>query len=135
MSSVVWTADGEHVAITAREKDEQFSQIWIVSATTGETQRVTNDLISYGNLSAARNSTALLAVQRNVASGLQIADFDKQAATLSPRTLLTESYFLDNAVWTADDRILYSSGATGKNEVWRIAPDGANPTQLFFSAV
>ncbi len=130
VSHLAWTADGEHLLVAARDGENFGNQIWLVSRKTGETRQITNDLSGYDFLATAKNAPALLAVQKNVSSTLYVSDFDLQAETLMPSVVLTESSPLDNIVWTTDGKILYSSRATGKSEIWRVETNGANPTQL-----
>jgi len=130
VSHLAWTADGEHLAVAARDGENFGNQIWLVSRKTGETRQITNDLSDYGFLATAKNAPTLLAVQKNVSSTFYVSDFNLQAETFAPSVVLTESSPLDNVVWTTDDKILYSSRATGKREIWRVETNGANPTQL-----
>jgi DNA-binding winged helix-turn-helix (wHTH) protein/Tol biopolymer transport system component len=129
-SHLAWTQDGEQLVVAARDSESFGNQIWLVSRKTGAVQQITNDLSSYGFLATAKNAPTLLAVQQNVSSMLHVADFDLQSDALTSDVILTETSPLDNVVWTTDGKILYSSRATGKSEIWRVESSGANPTQL-----
>jgi DNA-binding winged helix-turn-helix (wHTH) protein/Tol biopolymer transport system component len=130
VSHLAWTADGEHLAVAARDADDFGSQIWLVSRKSGAARKITSDASGYGFLATAKDSPALLAVQKNVVSTLYVADFDLQNSALAPRPVLAETSRLDNVNWTTEGKILYSSRATGKSEIWRVEADGANPVQL-----
>lgn len=41
-----------------------------------------------------------------------------------------ESGVIDNVAWSNDGKIFYNSWASGKNEIWRINPDGMESQQL-----
>lgn len=127
---LTWTSDGEHLAVVARDGESFGNQIWLVSRKTGEARQITNDLSGYGFLAAAKNASGLFAVQQNVSSTLYVADFDSQTNALSPNAILTETSPLDNVIWAKDDKILYSSRATGESEIWRVETNGANRAQL-----
>lgn len=131
LSHVAWL-DAETLAFTAFTLNPWHGQVWTISKKTGETRRVTNDLNNYSWLSSANDE--ILAVQKASVSHLRVADFDQAAKTLQPRDVLSESGYIDSAVWTNDGQILYSSSASGKREIWRVENGGANPSQLTVNA-
>ena len=60
----------------------------------------------------------------------QPATSTKTRIEYEPREIFSASGFVDCAIWAGDARILYSSSANGKNEIWRVNSDGSNPEQL-----
>jgi DNA-binding winged helix-turn-helix (wHTH) protein/WD40 repeat protein len=137
--------DNEHLAFVGYENDEWKNQIWLVSNSTGQMRRLTNDTHDYIWLAGAVDK--LLTVQRTGASSLLIAERPKLSSAGSPicpagiencgfevREIHGESGNLSDVAWAADDSVLYSSAANGKREIWRANADGSGATQLTVDA-
>lgn len=124
---LTWT-DAENLAFVAYTSEPWRGQIWTVSRRTGETRQITNDLNSYSWLASGGGN--LLTVQKNAVSHISIGDYDEKNNRIEPREILSESGYIDSAVWAPDGAILYTSSASGKSEIWRVEPDGSNPSQL-----
>jgi DNA-binding winged helix-turn-helix (wHTH) protein/Tol biopolymer transport system component len=124
--------DAETLVFTAFTMNPWQGQIWTISRKTGETRRVTNDLNSYSRISSAAGK--ILTVQKTAVSHLRVADLDESLQMPGVRDVLSESGYISHAAWTNDGKILYSSTAGGKREIWRADADGANPVQLTVNA-
>lgn len=120
-----WT-DAENLILTASATNQE--QIWSVSRKTGEAKPVTNDLNGYSWVSSANNT--ILTVQKNVVSKVNLVNFDESAKPLPSNQIFEESGNISNVNWTADEKIIYSSAASGQPEIWRINADGSEKTQL-----
>ena len=127
VSHLAWI-DAETLAFTAYTTNPRQGQIWTVSRKSGETKQITKDLSSYQWLASAGGR--LLTVQKTVVSRVRIADFDEKAKTLKTREVYNESGYIEYLAWTIDKRILYTSSASGKREIWRMRKDGTNSEQL-----
>ena len=124
--------DAETLAFTAYKTNPWQGQIWAVSRKSGETRQVTKELSSYTWLASAGEK--LLTVQKMAISRIRVADFDEKTKTLQTRDIYNESGIISNVAWTADERVLYSSSASGKREIWRVQKDGTNAAQLTVNA-
>jgi DNA-binding winged helix-turn-helix (wHTH) protein/Tol biopolymer transport system component len=124
--------DAETLAFTAYKTDPWQGQIWAVSRKSGETRQVTKELSSYTWLASAGEK--LLTVQKTAISHIRVADFDEKTKALQTREIYNESGIISNVAWTADERVLYSSSASGKREIWRMQKDGTNAAQLTVNA-
>jgi DNA-binding winged helix-turn-helix (wHTH) protein/Tol biopolymer transport system component len=127
IENVAWI-DNSSLAVAADDADLPTSHVWAISRDDGSVRQLTADLNRYGLVTAANGN--LLAIQTTTTSSLQIADLDPEARLLKPRKILGESGVIDNVAWSPLNEILYSSRASGKNEVWRIAGDGTDPRRL-----
>ncbi len=129
---LTWT-NADSLAFIAYTGEPWQGQIWTISRNTGAARQITNDLNSYSWLASADGN--LLTVQENAVSHLLIGDFDEKNNIIAPREIYQESGFIDNAAFTADGNVLYSSSANGKREIWRVpAESSSNPTQLTVNA-
>ncbi len=72
-----WLSDGSGIIMSADLNDVRQSQIFKVSYPTGETTRLTNDLLDYFTLSVAKNGKSVLAVQEERKANLWSSDFTK----------------------------------------------------------
>lgn len=124
---LTWT-DAENLAFVAYTLDPWQGQVWTVSKQTGEIRRITNDTNSYSWLASADGN--LLTVQKNTVSHISIGDFDEKNNLFEVREIYKESGLIEHAAWGADGAVLYSSGTSGKREIWRVEDDGSNPVQL-----
>jgi Tol biopolymer transport system component/DNA-binding winged helix-turn-helix (wHTH) protein len=128
VSQVAWLADGSGVLFNALEHSAGAPhQIWQVSPATGETQRVTNDLISYRSFSLTANSDALAAVQEDQEAHIWVMP----ASDSTRATHITSGKnFNADMTWTPDNKIIYLSNASGGVDLFLTDSRGSNPKQL-----
>lgn len=119
-------ADAENLVLTASTMNKE--QIWSVSRRTGEAKPITNDLSNYSWVSSSNNN--ILAVQKNIVSKVNLANFDESAKSVQSNQIFEESGNISNVNWTTDGKIVFSSTASGQPEIWRINSDGSDKTQL-----
>jgi len=127
IENLVWL-DAENIAFIEFEPNSPIRRIWKISGTTGEARRLTNDLNGYQWLSCAAGR--LVSLQKNAFSSLHIAGFDGNMNTLPPKQVFGESGLIESVGWSRNDKILYNSFASGKNEIWQINADGTASQQL-----
>jgi DNA-binding winged helix-turn-helix (wHTH) protein/Tol biopolymer transport system component len=127
IENIVWK-DAENLAFIEYEINSPIRRIWQISRKTGEARQLTNDLNGYEWLSSAGGN--LFTLQKNVFSSLHVADYAENAGALQPKQIFGESGVIENVGWSRSEQIFYNSWASGKNEIWQIAPDGTAPRQL-----
>jgi len=71
---LAWCADGNSLIATATDQASQRSQIYQVSYPAGQTQRVTNDLTDYQQVTLTRDSRQILAVRNERQANLWTGD-------------------------------------------------------------
>lgn len=129
---LVWLSDGSGLLLSACiNKGEKRLQLWLLSYPEGAVHRITNDLGSYENtLSLAADSRALLTVQANEYTNLWVApdgDSTRARQITFGKDKLDGIYGLS---WTPDGRIVYTSLASGQQQIWVMNPDGSDARQL-----
>ena len=108
----------------ARPAKTYQAQVWRLSYPDGKARRIVNDSNSYRSLSLTADSRTLVAMQSISRATLSIApDGDASRAHQI-------SAGLDQACWTPDNKIVYTSGASGNPDIWMIEPDGTGQKQL-----
>jgi serine/threonine protein kinase/Tol biopolymer transport system component len=105
-------------------------QVYEVSLERGEARQITHDLSRYVGVRATADGKTLLALQEQILSTIQIATPGKESEA---RPLSAENQNLDGQgglAWTPDGKIVYSSAANGRQDLWEMGPDGSNRQQL-----
>ncbi len=127
VTRVVWLKDGSGLLVTAAEESVSPIQIWYVSYPEGEAQRVTNDSNNYRDLSLTADSRTLVSVQYSRLVTMWIApNGDADRAT----QITSSNSWTYGLSWIPDDRIVYSTMASGKLDLWSMKSDGTNKIQL-----
>ena len=129
MRGVAWLADQSGLIIVAADEESGAAQqIWHVSYPGGEARRITNDTNNYRNISLTADSTALVTVQTERASNIWIAS--SGAADRARQLTTNRSDGMIGVVWTADDKIVYSSNEGSRSDIWIMNADGTGQKQL-----
>lgn len=128
----VWLADGSGLIVSAAQDSVSPYQIWYVSYPAGEVRRITNDANDYAGVSLTADSKNLAAIQSSRIAAIWLTpDGDADRAT-QVTSGVGISYGL---ALTPDNRIVYSSIASGKLDLWGIRTDGTQRTQLTSDAM
>lgn len=126
------TGNGGGLVILGAEKDEFLQslppQLWHMSYTGGQVQRITNDLNSYQNVSLAADSQTLVTTQKQVVSNIWLSSKGDTSRAKQLTSGISEG--LTGLTWTPDGKIVYRSKASGKADVWMMDADGSNQRKL-----
>jgi TolB protein len=128
VDSVAWLGDGRALLMLAAE--EQFSprQIWRLSLSGGEASRLTDDPDGLVSMSATADARVLAVVQFEEITGIWVgssANLKRFSRVLSRKT--DGRWGLS---WTTDQKILYDSKISGRQEIWVMDADGGNRRRL-----
>ncbi|MCI0354729.1 MAG: serine/threonine-protein kinase, partial [Acidobacteria bacterium] len=126
-----WLSDGSGLVLQASDPDfDGRDQLWLVSYPGGQVRRITNDLNSYGGPSVSADSTSLATVQREQLAGIWVAPLGdaRRARQISSGTGALDG--VDGLAWMPDGRIVYTSTASGKLDLWIMNGDGSQARQL-----
>lgn len=127
ITRVAWLKDGTGLLITVAEESVSPIQIWFVSYPEGQAQRVTNDSNDYRDLSLTADSHTLVSVQHSRLVTMWVAPNADSNRALQITSGVGWTYGL---AWTPDNRIVYSTMASGKLDLWTMASDGTDKVQL-----
>ena len=131
VGQLAWLADGSALLMDAAEQNSYFgSQLYEVSYPGGQVRRITNDLNNYDGVSLTADSSALVTVQGDSPTSLWVAPEGKaeRARQLSPGTGNYEG--LVGVDWTPDGRVIFTSYAGGRAQLWIIGADASGRKQL-----
>lgn len=115
IQSILWTHDGKGLLLAAQEHPAAPTQIWYVAYPSGVTQRVTNDLESYGSVSLAPTANTIAAVQTDVNASIWVAPWthpdDIKQVTQGRNDGLRGMDF------ASEQELVYSSNDTGNWDI------------------
>lgn len=127
----IWVKDGSGLIISAADESVSEIQLWYASYPSGETQRITNDSNDYISISLTANSSELVAIQQNRRKTIWVAPNGDANQARQVASAVGKTYGL---ALTPDSRIIYSTMASGKLDLWSIHSDGTGRTQLTLNA-
>lgn len=130
--SVQWLKDGSGLIVTGSDDGQSQNQIWFVSATTGQTQLLTNDLYNYSFIGVTADSRQLIAQQETQTSSFWFGSLGDDLKDF--KEIISETGTLDTIVWTTDNRIIFRSNADGHSNLWTMRADGSQRKQLTVDA-
>jgi len=125
-----WLADGQGLAVSAVGKMSLNSQIYYVSYPSGGLRRITSDLNSYNDVSATADAKALVTVQHQTAANLWVSPIDKPSEARQLTSGGARQDGDDGLSWTQEGKVVFSSSASGKPEIWIAGADGGSARQL-----
>ena len=127
----LWVKDGSGLIISAANESVSQIQLWYASYPSGQAQRITNDSNDYISISLTANSKELVAIQQNRQKAIWVAPNGDANQARQVASAVGQTYGL---AWTPDARIIYSTMASGKLDLWSIRSDGTGKTQLTLNA-
>jgi Tol biopolymer transport system component len=132
IGGLAWLSDGTGLLLSASDHPAGWDvrQIWQIAYPDGEARRITNDLSGYTGLSLTADARTALTIQETTFSNMWILPGAKieQARPLTSGN----SDGQDGVAWTPDGRIVYTSKASGGNDLrlWIMDADGSNQKPL-----
>ncbi|HST20697.1 MAG TPA: LpqB family beta-propeller domain-containing protein, partial [Blastocatellia bacterium] len=123
---LVWLADGKGLIMTASAPGGS-QQLWHISYPDGAARMISADTNQYISiLSITADAKVIVSTVVNLSQTLWIVgdeDF-ANAREIKGRSNCT------NPTWTADGQIVFTSRASGNQDIWMMQADGANQRQL-----
>jgi Tol biopolymer transport system component len=130
IGDIEWMPDGQGFIMSAAEPAATSPQIWHMDYPTGGARRVTNDLNNYIGVSLSDDGRSIATVQAENTSNLWVMQDGDAARGRQLTTGRNRGDGLAGLSWTKDGRIVFSSVASGRPEIWMIDADGSNARQL-----
>lgn len=122
-------SDGRLV-IAARSAQSESTQLWLISSTESEAQRITDDLKDYS--SPARGGDSLVAIQSIISSGIVVSLKGETNPSMHTATESREGVF--GISFAAGGKIVYASEKAAESDIWMMDIDSSNRRQLTSSA-
>lgn len=128
---VAWFNDSSGVVLIGQEKWLSPNQIWQVSYPTGETRRLTHDLLSYGgfSLTLSADNQALVTTQNTITSNIwRVPSAGTPAQVVTPRKNIQDGMY--GVSWTPVGQMLFDSNVDDKQRIWMMKADGSDAQPL-----
>jgi len=138
---IAWLTDGSGVVLSAVDRDSRLQQLWHLSYPDGIARRLTNDLNSYAGASIASQTGDLVTVRVDHSSNMWVTPNATATQSRSGRNgsgidtsqarqITTGAVKYYGVAWTPDGKIIISSNASGRADLWVMDQNGANQKQL-----
>lgn len=133
LDSVQWIPDSSGLMVIAKEESGSPFQIWRVAYPSGETTRVTQDLVDYKSMSIAADSRQMIATQQIGNLNIWTISLpDKSLKQITFGSAANDGFY--GVEMMPDGRIVYTSPRNGSDDIWIMSPDGTNQKQLTANA-
>jgi Tol biopolymer transport system component len=127
VGSIAWK-DNETLAIANVGADSPGGEIFLISSITGQVEKLSSSPNDFSWLSAA--SGKLFAVETTPYSSIFITDFAEGDSQSHVKQIFNEHGSIDDIEWPEQEKLIYNSWASGKNELWQINSDGTLPRRI-----
>ena len=129
----VWWLPDNKIVVSARDKETQLAQIWVIDPATGSSARVTNDPNNYLGLSLSADGRSILSTQQVVLTNLWIAgSFDEKPVKITSE--IGKNDGMSGVSFMPDGRVLYTTRIRGDQDIWIVNGDGSGNRQLTMNA-
>lgn len=118
IGGLVWLPDGSGLLINGTDEVDTAFQIWRLSPNGGVARKITNDPNGYaGAASITADGSAFVAVQQDRFYNIWVAPYKN----IEQAEKITDGkYEGAHAVWTPDEKIVYTSFSAGNPDLWII---------------
>ena len=130
IGDIAWLSDGSGLLLIASELANESNQIWEIAYPAGSARRISADLNDHAGLSLTADSSALITVLGGTVINIwtQPTGDASQAKQITSGGVGRDGWA--GIGWTPDGRIVYSSHASGRPDIWVMNADGSNPKQI-----
>lgn len=133
IAGLTWDGAGSSLLMLASAGRGFVYQVWQFNPDNSEAHQLTNDLDDYEAISLTADSRTLAVVKQVTQANVWTAPL-VDAAT-GARRVTSGSGKADSVVaWAPDNKILYGTNVSGKDDIWIVRADGNDPKQLTVDA-
>lgn len=133
IGKTIWLKDGSGIALVAygTRSPNLTDEIWFVSYPEGEAKVITNGLKGVNGISLTDDLDSIIATKSNRITTAYVSSLDDLDDAREIAKTADEASLLPlGAVWTADERIIYSKTKNGNSDIWIMNSDGTDQKQL-----
>ena len=122
---VAWQDDMSNLVVSARERETSPHELWRIHFPDGEAKKITYDVNDYRGVSLSGGN--IVTVRTNLSWRIWVSPLEEPQKATAIVSGVGVNYGL---VWTAKDKIVFSSMTQDRLNISRIDPDGSNQVQL-----
>src|SRR4030095_12863882 len=124
ITKMAWLPNGSALILSARQNLGDNNQLWKLTYPAMELTAMTEGVISYADLSLTAKADQAVASQETLSSEMWVGS-NRDPSTLKRITQASGAFS-----WAPDNRIVYSSTASGNRDLWIMNSDGTDQRQL-----
>ncbi len=130
VGKVIWGKDGNDLYLTAFDLGASLYQIVRVQKRSGNSEKLTNELSNYLNISFSKNNNTLLSVVKDDVSNI----FSAASAAPNQTRQIAKSNTdgINGLKFMPNGKIIYVSMESGNLDIWQMDAGGENRVQLSF---
>lgn len=126
--SAVWLPDRSGLLLVVREPNADLRQIWRYDLAAQIWRRITNDNLSYQNISLTRDGSMIGAMQESRLAGIWVAEGTWPSIKRDSFRPLNDTIGrLDRIDWFADGKLMYDTVEDKQEKIFTLMADGTNP--------
>jgi Tol biopolymer transport system component len=129
VAEVTWLPDSSGLVLVAGATPTSTAQLWQLSYPGGELSKITNDLDAYFSLSLTADAHTLAVVQNDLLSNLCVLPRGQTSGSQQITSGRKQEGFA-GLTWLSNERLAYTSLASGSPQVWAVDADGSHPKQI-----
>jgi Tol biopolymer transport system component/DNA-binding winged helix-turn-helix (wHTH) protein len=126
VAKLEWLPNQRGLIVSGSENINAVGRIWRLDYDNGKIEQITNDSVSYDNLSLNKNADKLAVTTLAADFHLCFGDVHNT----SPNSIRCITQARDGLAFTSDGRIVYASDTAGNEDIWITDLDGSNQRQL-----
>ena len=119
-----WADGGRGIVMNATDPATKIPQLYYVTYPTGETHRITNDLVSYTTISVGGESIIAGEVVRQ--SKIWLGDWTR----ITGSHQIIDRDMVDGFSWTPNSQIVYDANDDGRSHLWIADAEGNQRQEL-----
>src|SRR4029453_18138242 len=124
ITKMAWLPDGSALILSARQNLGDNNQLWKLTYPAMELTAMTEGVTSYADLSLTTSADQAVASQERLNSEMWVGS-SRDPSALKRITQASGAFS-----WAPDNRIVYSSTASGNRDLWIMDSHGINQKQL-----
>jgi dipeptidyl aminopeptidase/acylaminoacyl peptidase len=125
-----WLPGGRELIVVLRNSGYATAQLWRLDAATGAGAAITRDLFSYTDVSVAADGDAVVATAGLSESTLWTGHADRLGELTQITIGAADGEGAGGVAWAPDGSIVYTSRASGNNDLWTVDPRTGTRRQL-----
>jgi serine/threonine protein kinase len=130
VAEVTWLSSSSGLVLVAGATPTSTPQLWQLSYPDGKLSKITNDLDAYSSLSLTADAHTLAVVQNDLLSNLCVLPRGQTSGSQQITFGRGKQEGFAGLTWLSNDRLAYSSLASGSPQVWAVDADGSHPKQI-----
>ncbi|HEX4946488.1 MAG TPA: winged helix-turn-helix domain-containing protein [Blastocatellia bacterium] len=131
-TKIAWLPDQKGLVLIGRSEQERGhnDQLWRLDYPNGQAHRILPTLHSYRGVSLDSSGKNLVSIRSEMRSNIWVIPQDENAPPKMITSDAASQEGIDGLAWALDNRLVYTSIATGHKDLWVVQSDGTQAKPL-----